>query len=152
MQNTRSNQTDHLATTCLRWPLALLLLIGVQTLVQADPATYWSEVAGRINAQIDRAEQAYANGDTKTARRAVIAAYFGEFEGSKMEAAMRMEIGAKPTWRSERQFGQLRKAIKNGANQEEIATITTAIRHSMKEGAAQLDKAGITPEVFEVNQ
>lgn len=152
MKNTRSGQSNHLGITHLRWPLALLLMICVQSLVQADPATHWPEVAERINVQIDRAEQAYASGDTKTARSAVISAYFGEFEDSKMEAALRIEIGAKPTWRLEQQFGQLRKAIKNGVSQEKIAAITTAIRNSMRKSAARLDKAGIPPEVFEVNQ
>ncbi len=113
---------------------------------------YWSGIGKNIAGHIDTAQALYDSGDAKAAKRAVIQAYFGEFEDKKMEAAMRMELGAKHTYQVERLFGDLRKAITKGADQATIATVATAIRNAIERDAIALDAAGIPPEVFRVNQ
>lgn len=114
--------------------------------------SYWSDIGQNITSHIDNAESLYAGGDSKGAKRAVIQAYFGEFEDRKMEAAMRTELGAKHTYKVERLFGDLRKAITTGADQAVIADLAMAIRTAIKRDALALDKAGIPPDVFKVNQ
>ena len=133
--------------------LMVCVLLTVRTeVVMAQTANHWSGVAQRIVGHLDQALQSYRKGDAKGARRAVIAAYFGEFEDSKMEAAMRMQLGAKYTWKVEKRFGALRKAIKAGTSPEELATMTRELQEILARDAEQLDQAGIDPKVFEVNQ
>ncbi|MDC9720554.1 MAG: hypothetical protein PSN46_07505 [Gammaproteobacteria bacterium] len=97
-------------------------------------------------------QQAYQLGDIKAAQNSIIKGYFGVFEGKKMEAAMRMEIGAKHTYGVERMFGQLRKLTKKEDSAAEIARMITAMTQVLVDDASILDKAGIPPEVFRVNQ
>lgn len=129
-----------------------LILVAVSTERAMASESYWADIGKKISTHIENAESLYADGDSKGARRAVIQAYFGEFEDKKMEAAMRVELGAKHTYEVERLFGDLRKAIKNGADTAVIAESATAIHTAIKRDAIALDKAGITPEVFAVNQ
>jgi len=138
-----------LSFNTFRLLLLSTLLLGVGA--SADDS-YWSGIAGKIVGHVDRAESLYADGDPKGARRAVIEAYFGVFEETKMEAAMRIELGAKHTYQVERLFGALRKAIKKGVGQVELAENATALREAIVRDALLLDSAGITPEVFRVNE
>ena len=79
-------------------------------------------------------------------------AYFGLFEDKKMEAAMRMELGAQYTYKVEKKFGTMRKLISKKAPQTEIEQISREIQEAMKHNALKLDQAGIPAEVFQVNQ
>ncbi|WP_456447275.1 hypothetical protein [Thiolapillus sp.] len=130
----------------------LLVLLFTSFLVQADDSSHWQQIARQIGDSITQAEQHYAAGKVKDARSAVVKAYFSQFEDSKMEAAMRMELGAKHTWQVEKSFGRLRNAIKNGASTKETASIAEEIRTNIAIDAKKLDAAGISPQVFEVNQ
>lgn len=134
------------------WTVVAAFLLYFSSLQAAENDGYWSSVAERIGNHISQAEKHYQQGDAKAARRSVVQAYFGEFEDTKMEAAMRMEMSAKHTWRVEKKFGAMRKAIKKGASQDEIGAIAADIRQAISRDAKLLDKAGITPEVFKVNQ
>lgn len=91
--------------------MACILLAAGTEVAIAQTENHWSGVAQRIVGHLDQAQQSYRKGDAKAARHAVISAYFGAFEDSKMEAAMRMQLGAKYTWKVEKRFGALRKAI-----------------------------------------
>jgi hypothetical protein len=112
----------------------------------------WLTVAEAVVKHIDAAEQSYLAGDAKQAKRSVVSAYFGVFEDRKMEAAMRMELGAKHTYQVERRFGDLRKAIQKGLDGAEVSAIAESIRVAMRRDAEKLDQAGIPLEVFKVNQ
>ncbi|BAO43756.1 hypothetical protein [Thiolapillus brandeum] len=138
---------------CRRFqPGLLLILLLASFLVHAENSGYWQQVASRINASISEAEAQYAAGDARAARAAVVNAYFSQFEDSKMEAAMRMELGSKHTWQVEKSFGRLRKAIKKGAPKKEVTAIAEEIRTAIGSDAKKLDAAGISAQVFEVNQ
>jgi hypothetical protein len=63
---------------------------------------HWQQIAKRIDTQMTQALSHYRQGNVDAARGAVVKAYFSEFEDSKMEAAMRMELGAKATWEVEK--------------------------------------------------
>lgn len=117
----------------------------------ASAAASWSQVAEEIVAHIGEAESLYQDGRTTEAGRAVVAAYFGVFEDSKMEAAMRIELGARHTYQVEQQFGDLRKAIRQQAGVQTIRTLGQGIREAVVRDAQALDKANIPMHVFEVN-
>lgn len=129
-------------------PGLLLAFLFSSFLAQAQDSGHWQQVASQIEASITEAEQRYAAGKVKEARGTVVQAYLSQFEDSKMEAAMRMELGAKHTWRVEKSFGQLRKATKNGASAKEVGTLAEAIGANIAANAKKLDAAGITAQVF----
>jgi hypothetical protein len=117
----------------------------------AEPSA-WSQVAGEIAAHISLAESLYQEGKPKEAGHAVTQAYFGVFEDRKMEAAMRIELGAEHTYQVEQQFGALRKAIRTQADKQTVQGLAQGIRESVTRDARALDQANIPMEVFEVNQ
>jgi hypothetical protein len=114
--------------------------------------TTWAQVAEEIAAHVTQAESLYQEGKPREASHAVTRAYFGVFEDRKMEAAMRIELGASHTYQVEQQFGALRKAIRTQADQQTIQELAQAIRESATRDARALDQANIPMEVFEVNQ
>jgi len=128
--------------------LLCLLVFGENA--TATEAASWSQVAGEIVAHIDNAESLYRDGKQTEAGQAVTRAYFGVFEDKKMEAAMRIELGAKHTYQVEKQFGALRKAIRREADSETIQQLAQGIRESVVTDARALDHANIPMEVFEV--
>ena len=128
----------------------LLCLFAFSGSASAAEAANWSQVAGEIVAHIDNAESLYREGKPTEAGQAVIQAYFGVFEDKKMEAAMRIELGAKHTYQVEKQFGALRKAIRREADRETIQQLAQGIRESVVNDALALDQANIPMQVFEV--
>jgi len=117
----------------------------------ASETTGWSQVAEAIVTRITTAETLYQGGKPTEAGHAVVEAYFGVFEDKKMEAAMRIELGAKHTYQVEQQFGALRKAIRQQADMATIQALAQGIRESVVRDARALDEANIPMEVFKVN-
>lgn len=111
----------------------------------------WSQVSEEVVAHINEAESLYREGKPTEAGHAVIQAYFGVFEDRKMEAAMRLELGAKHTYEVEQQFGALRKAIRREADEQTVQALAQGIRDSVVRDARVLDEANIPMHVFEVN-
>jgi len=134
---------------------AFILLVSISPVfaesASADKA-YWSGVSGEIAFVLSDAEKIYAEGNAKRAKKAVQHAYFGIFESSKMEAAMRKTISAKHTYLVERKFGHMRKAIKKGVSAAELHAIAEDLRNDLARDAKLLDEAGVSKEVFAVNQ
>lgn len=112
---------------------------------------YWHGVALEVNNHINNVYKYYIEGDVIKAKKELIEAYFSKFEDKKMEAAMRMEIGSKPTWKLERLFSALRKELKKDKNIK-VKKISEEITKKVTEYAKKLDAAKISPEVFNVNQ
>jgi len=131
--------------------LSVLVWLVIASPAQATAGT-WQSVAQELDIALNKAGDAYANGDIKAAKKAVLQAYFGIFESRKMEAAMRTALGIRHTYEVESQFGQLRKAIKNGENIQTIRNHITTLNAALSQDAATLDEARIPAEVFEVNK
>jgi hypothetical protein len=129
--------------------LCLFLFSGHSS---AAETSAWSQVAEEIAAHINLAESLYQEGKPKEAGHAVTQAYFGVFEDRKMEAAMRIELGASHTYQVEQQFGALRKAIRAQADERTVQGLAQGIRESVTRDARALDQANIPMEVFEVNK
>jgi len=132
--------------------LAILVLLLTNSTSAADNSEYWSSLANEISVLISKAEQHYKQGEQSEAKRTVVKAYFGVFEDKKMEAAMRVELGASYTYKVEKKFGTMRKLISKKAPYVEIKTLAEHIVKTINSDAKKLDKAGIPPEVFAVNQ
>ena len=127
-----------------------VLIMSASAWSQSNPV--WRPLAEEIVQIIDEAETSYKAGNAEAARRGVVKAYFGVFESRKMEAAMRITLGAKHTYLVEKRFGELRKAIKNGESADAISAIAEGIRVAVRRDAKVLDEAGVPAEVFEVKQ
>jgi hypothetical protein len=137
---------------------AVMVLSGLMSLfafcvstAMAETST-WSQVAEEIVGHINMAESLYQEDKPTEAGHAVIKAYFGVFEDRKMEAAMRIELGAKHTYQVEQQFGALRKAIRTQADKQTVQRLAQDIRESVTRDARVLDQANIPMEVFEIKQ
>jgi len=131
--------------------LCFLLAMAAAGWAQAA-AENWTPVAGQVIEQLDRALDSYQSGNAEKARRAVIQAYFGPFEGEKMEAAIRSHLGIEPAFMLERRFGAIRKDIEAGASVSEVESAINALKQALKEHAGQLNDAGVSRSVYEVNQ
>lgn len=129
-----------------------LAVIGFAVLtLPALAGTYWQEVGTRVGRAVDSAAAAAARGDKETAKRTLSAAYFVDFEDSKLEAAIRRQIGAKRAAEIEKMFADLRKAIVAGDNAA-VAGLTARLRDWVAADAKILDAANVSPQVYEVNQ
>ena len=134
---------------------AIAVIVAVLVITEtakSEESPVWQPLAEKIVGFIDEAEVRYQEGDAKAAQRAVVEAYFGVFEDRKMEAAMRTTIGAKHTYLVEKQFGSMRKAIKNRESPDIVNEIAEGIRQAMRRDAKVLDEADIPTGVFRVNQ
>ena len=129
--------------------VAISLLVALPLKAQQ---TYWQGVAVEVISDLNDAQSEYLDGDVAAAQSSLISSYFGHFEGQKMEAAMRMELGAKHTYSVERMFGQLRKQLKLEDNVLAIKVLVASMAGALTADAILLDDAGITAEVFRVNQ
>ena len=69
----------------------------------------------------------YKSGNTERAKELVQEAYFGHFEN--LEAGIRINLGQKKTYLMEKQFGDIRKAIKSG---KDIATVQVLINNLIR--------------------
>ena len=132
--------------------LLFIILLAAGSSNALAEGGYWQGVADEIAVVLNDAEKIYAQGDAKRAKKAVQHAYFGLFESSKMEAALRKEIGAKPTYLVERKFGDMRKAIVEKTTVEDLHALAEDLRGALSRDAIRLDKAGIAKDVFTVNQ
>jgi len=131
-----------------------LVAFAVSLMLLAAPAQagdHWSTLAASISAEIAKAEALAVGGNADEAKKVVTQAYFGLFESEKMEAALRKEIGAKPAYEREKQFGDLRKLVTRGTP-DEIKALAAALRAGLAADGKALDAAGISPDVFTVNQ
>ncbi|HSV28928.1 MAG TPA: hypothetical protein VLL76_05200, partial [Candidatus Omnitrophota bacterium] len=118
--------------------LALALLLPLAGAARAAESAHWAKVAADIGAVIAQAEAQAVAGNPDEAKKTVTQAYFGVFESSKMEAAIRKEIGAKPAYEREKLFADLRKAITKG-DSAVIRQIAAALRTGLAEDGKALD-------------
>lgn len=137
-----------------RFLLALALiaapLLTAPLSAQADGG-HWQTKAEDVGKAVTAAETTFLKGDVDGAKRAVTEAYFGHFEETKLEGAMRKHIGAKRAAEVEKMFATLRKAM--GANDSaQVKAVAQGLRDAMKTDAKILDDAKVSPDVYEVNQ
>lgn len=127
-----------------------LPLRGFDGQTQAEEFS-WGEVAEGVAKHLDEMATHYRNGDVDAAKRSIVTAYFGNFEDRKMEAAMRKTMGKKHTFKVEKRFSKLRKAVSKGVPADDLVTMKDELIKVLQEDAAKLDDAGVPPEVYKVN-
>lgn len=127
--------------------VATALSVGTAQAAEA----YWQGVAQTVAAAVDDVVARFEAGDEKAARTALTEAYFGQFEDSKMEAAVRQQIGKERAVEVEGMFGDIRKAIKAGDGAE-VKRIAGQLRGALQTDGQALDAAKIPADVYVVNQ
>lgn len=136
----------------MRTIISTVLLVLTMAAAPAGAAEgHWQGVADKVIAAVGEVEARFAAGDDAGARKALTAAYFGNFEDSKMEAAIRKEMGQSRAVEVEGMFGGIRKAIK-AQDKTAVQSIAEELRQALRTDGAALDAAKIPPEVFAVNQ
>ncbi len=139
----------------LRRFLFALTLLAAPLLAAAPDALaesgHWQTTAESVGKAVSAAETVFAQGDVDAAKRAVTEAYFGHFETSKLEGAIRKHIGAKRAAEVEKMFATMRKAMTAG-DAAQVKTVAQGLRDAMLVDAKVLDAAKVSPDVYEVNQ
>jgi hypothetical protein len=116
---------------------------------KADNNAYWMNIANKITVQVSEAISLAEKGETKLAARAMTQVYFQQFEGSKMEAAIRIQVSPKHMLKVEGLFGELRKGITSKAPISTLKKQAQAIIDAVTNDAKELDKAGIDAALLE---
>ena len=113
--------------------------------VAAEPGSGWRGVAAQVSDAVTQAERQAAGGDTSAGLDTLTDAYFGRFEESRMEIAVRQSISAQRAAEVEGMFGTLRKAMRAG-DRAAVAGEAERLRRALTEDGARLDADGVKPE------
>lgn len=116
--------------------LALLIALLAGASVRAEAANDWKPVAEAVAAEVDRAAHLVSAGHAAEAKDAVLNAYFGIFEGKKMEDAERATLGQTHVAEVEGLFNDLRKAAGRG---DDLRPLASRLRATLEADAAALD-------------
>jgi high-affinity iron transporter len=117
----------------------------------AAPVRAWSQVIERIGLLLASSlDAAGRTGDKKAARKLAEDAYWGEFEASDMETAVRVHLGFARAGALEEQFRTLAASVRAVAEgQEDAEGATEASRRlllSLLAAAADLNRKGVTDQ------
>ena len=130
-----------------------LVLSGPANLVRtpgsAMPVRPWPEVIDRIGVTLASSrDSAKRSGELAKARRLADDAYFGEFEASDMESAIRRHLGYARSGEIEQQFRQYRSAIRDVSERKRPVTdlddLSYRLLLDLNSAARDLDTKGVT--------
>lgn len=116
---------------------------------QAGDNGYWQGVAAELTSLFDLTAEVAQNGDAKAAKRHLTEAYFGVFEGRKMEAAIRKTFGKDRAYEIERGFADARRLIKTGSGADIRAAFDALAKMIVQDGAV-LDAKQVSKDVYDV--
>lgn len=111
----------------------LSLIIPLQ-LLAAD----YAKEAKAIEESFVQVLQLYKDGKSQEARELIQNAYFGHFEN--LEGGIRINISQKKSFFMEKQFGDIRKAIKAGKSPEEIEKMMMVLNKEIEEVLPIIEK------------
>lgn len=116
---------------------------------QAEPARKWADVIDRIGVLLASSIEAAGKTDGfKKARKLAEDSYWGEFEASDMETAVRLHLGFVRASELERQFRAVVPALRQVSKGERSATdalnVTRPLLLSLVKSADELNKKGVT--------
>lgn len=124
--------------------LALALGLAAWAAVSAASPTSWSNVAREVSMALDRAATAHAGRQPERGLELVSEAYFGVFEESGMETAIRRYVSARRARELERMFGGIRQAIRAGVEPGEVGRQVATLRDALEAEARELERQGVT--------
>ncbi|MDA8212692.1 MAG: FTR1 family iron permease [Clostridia bacterium] len=113
--------------------MLLLLSGGI-----ASAGESWHPVVNQIETVLEQAVEAYEQGKVEEAKNLVNEAYFGPFEGSQMEKAVKFKISGQRVAELEEEFRLIRKLMTTGASQEEVEKAAKGLVAKLREDAATL--------------
>jgi FTR1 family protein len=115
----------------------------------ALPVRKWAEVIDRIGVTLRASQDAATRpGELPKARRLADDAYFGEFEASDMETAVRRHLSYARSGQLEDQFRQYRLAVRDVADHRrppsDLDDLSQKLIHDLVLAARELDAKGVT--------
>jgi len=128
----------------LLFPL-LLLLLFFSIIPTPATAADWHKVAEDVVYYLEQAAELYAQGDQIKAKEAVNQAYFGPFEETGMEAAVRLKISAQKSFELEYGFTELKQLIDQKVNSEQFNQAVTNLSKGVKAAATTMAGEKHTP-------
>jgi high-affinity iron transporter len=116
---------------------------------QAEPVRAWAEVVDRIGMRLAAALAAAGKGgDFKAARKQAEDAYWGEFEASDMETAVRLHLGFARATELEQRFRAVVPALRNLAGRqggaEPVVDATRQLLLALVKVSDDLNRKGVT--------
>lgn len=106
-------------------------IIAVFVVFQFGIASEYSDQADQIKQKFIQVINLYKDGKNAEARQLTQEAYFGHFEF--LEAGIRINLGQKKSYSMEKQFGDIRKAIKNEKPVDEIQAMIDNLNAEISE-------------------
>jgi high-affinity iron transporter len=129
------------------WAGAVALTLTLTgELVAISPVFAWFRVAAEVSETLDRAAAAYADGAPARSAELVSEAYFGLFEESGLEVAIRRYVSARRARELERMFANIRQAITARAAPGEVRRQVAALRKAIEGEAREIQRQGVTSE------
>ncbi|MDR3212280.1 MAG: FTR1 family protein [Planctomycetota bacterium] len=119
--------------------LALLGCLFSASLAAGEKYDNWNAIATAMVGHLKAAGTAYEQGEAKTARDRVNDAYFGFYEKTGFERAVRTYISGKRSSEVEYKFGQIKSLMGKGADLGEVRSELEALSLLLKEDATVLD-------------
>ncbi len=116
---------------CLFMLVFLLPVMPVQ-------AAEWGQAVVQIRSDLDRAVALYTQGNPEAASAAVNDAYFGVYEKTGMEAAVRLYISARRAALEEYAFSQLKLLMKQGAPPAQVRQAKDQLLQDLQADATTL--------------
>lgn len=124
---------------------SLLPMLTLMLALSAAAAEgYWQAAAGSVAEMVSQAEAAALAGDGDGAKRRINEAYFGRFEESSLEIAIRREISIRRAAEIEKMFADMRKAV-TARDNAAVARVAAELRAAVAKDAKALDDAKVTP-------
>jgi high-affinity iron transporter len=127
-------------------PLTLTITEPARVVGKSAPARRWPEVIDRIGVLLGSSiDAAGRSGEAKRARKLVEDAYWGEFEASDMETAVRNHLGFARAGELEgRFFALIREVGKVGPASSGLAGLSRALLLDLVRAADELSRKGVT--------
>ena len=120
--------------------ISLVILSGT-----AMAAVNWSNVADAVGEYLNQAQEKYEQADYSGAKDAVDQAYFGPFEETGMEAAVRMKVSARRSFELEYGFTELKQLIDQRVSAEQLNQAIVRQTQAVKNTAVEMGGKTQTP-------
>ena len=133
---------------------ATALVLALLAVLCAGPARAdgftWHSAVDELSTHLNRVVSTYRGGDAKGAKRGLTQAYFGVFEGRKLEGAIRKTMGQAHAYDVESTFSDMRKMIGKDVSPDDLAKAVQTLIAQLHTDADALDAEGVPQEVYNV--
>lgn len=99
----------------------------------------WNDVVDDIGRELAKAVEIYRQGDARGAKLQVDEAYFGPYEATQMEKAVRLTVSAQANASVESGFREIKKMMISGQEHAEIMARTGELMDELRQLANRMD-------------